>query len=483
MYINKNLILTSLCTVLMSSSAMAQPYSDKFKSIYDNLRVRGLVNFQYITEENDDLGTLNEDPEDSLATQARIMLNYEFTDEIDGYLDVRGYRIKGDSGAEDETGDIIFNQDFLEVRQYWLRHENLFGYLPLSLQVGRQRIKEPRTIWWNKDLDTVRVNFDKTLTKGFVGVGENLVAYRTNGSDYNEDDKDRLRVLGEISHQYKYNHFMDARFMFEHDHSEREQVGQLIDAGDRDLNDADLFWLGTRQWGKFKNVTSALSALHYRFDVMGVYGSEDIRSTTAVPSSSRQRITAVNDFDVFGWGLDAGVEADTNLPLSPVFKLGYAYGSGDSDTTDNDDGAFRQTGLHGNSSRRRGDIKSIRNYGEIFRPELSNLHILSTGLKFPVMDASTLNLDYYSYWLDEKNAPLRSSGITGTLTGQDAHIGQALDLTFNSELLSEYNVNSDIVENTYLKLMAGTFQSGDAYAPAGDDETAFRFLAELEFRF
>ncbi|MBL4589762.1 MAG: alginate export family protein [Alphaproteobacteria bacterium] len=483
MSIHKKLLLTSLCTVLISSSAIAKPYSDAFNTIYDNLRVRGLINFQYISEENDDLGTQNENREDSLATQARIMLNYKFTDTVDGYLDVRGYRIKGDSGAEDDTGNIIFNQDFFEIRQYWLRQKNLFGYLPLSLQIGRHRITEPRTIWWNKDLDAARLIFDKTLTKGFVGVGENLVAYRTNGSDFEEDDKSRFRFFGEVSHQYKYNHFLDARFMYEHDHSDNERVGQLLDAEDHDLEDANLLWLGTRQWGKFKDVTSIMPALHYRLDVMGVYGSEERRTTTSGPSVSLRRVTSVEDFDVFGWGLDAGFEADFNIPLSPVFKIGYAYGSGDSDTTDKDDGAFRQTGIHGNSSRRRGDIKAIRNYGEIFRPELSNLHILSTGLKLPAMDASALHMNYYSYWLDEKNAPLRSAGITGALTGQDTHIGQALDFTFNSELLSEYNVKSDYVKKTYLKLIAGTFKSGDAYAPAGDDETAFRFLAELEFRF
>ncbi len=483
MVIKKHIPLSVLCTLLISSSALADPASNRFSSISDNLTVRGLVNLQYIVEENDDLGTKDEEKEDSLATQARLMLGYKFSDELDGFLDVRGYRIKGDSGAQDDTGDILFNQDFLEVRQYWLKRENLFGSLPLTLQVGRQRIKESRTLWWNRDIDAARVIFDTTENKGFVAVGENLFPYRTNSNDFQEDDKNRFRVFGEFSHQYHYNHFFETRFMYENDHSDNEKVGQLIKTNDRDLNDANILWVGTRNGGKFKDVAPYLSAFHYRADIMGVFGQERRLSTTAGPSENLRTVSAVNDLDVFGWGIDAGVEADLDIPLSPTLKFGYAFGSGDDDTTDGDDNSFRQTGLHGNSSRRRDEIKAVRNYGEIFRPELSNLHILSTGVKFPVMDASTLNLNYYNYWLDEKNAPLRSAGITGTLTGQDSYLGQAVDLTYSSELMSEHGLKSNFLDKTYLKLIAGTFRSGDAYAPAGNDRSAFRALAEIEFRF
>jgi len=85
--------LTSACLFFASSAAVAQPYSEKFQDIYDRLKVRGLVNFQYIKEDNDDLGMQNQDAEQSFATQARLMLNYQFTDTLDGYLDIRGYKI------------------------------------------------------------------------------------------------------------------------------------------------------------------------------------------------------------------------------------------------------------------------------------------------------------------------------------------------------------------------------------------------------
>mgnify|MGYP003690601673 CR=1 FL=1 len=49
--------------------------------------------------------------------------------------------------------------------------------------------------------------------------------------------------------------------------------------------------------------------------------------------------------------------------------------------------------------------------------------------------------------------------------------------------MSEYNIGNNAIDKAYLKLMAGSFHSGDAYAPNGDDRNAFRFIAELEFRF
>ena len=48
------ILLTTVCGSLLSGTAMAAPYSDAFKDIYDRLRVRGLVSFQYIAEDNDD---------------------------------------------------------------------------------------------------------------------------------------------------------------------------------------------------------------------------------------------------------------------------------------------------------------------------------------------------------------------------------------------------------------------------------------------
>lgn len=467
--------LSVLCVFSYGASAQN-------KTFMDNFRVKGLLNFQYVTEDNDDLGQNDDKRESSYASQARIQLGYDFTDNLDGYLDLRGFKINGDSGADDGTGQLLLNQEFLEVRQYWLRQKDLLGYSPLSLQVGRQRVSEPETLWWNRDFDSVLLRFDKTLSKGFVGVGENLVAYRTSGSDFEEDDKNRFRVFGEISQQYILNQYIDARFLYEYDHSEEEVVGQLIDAGDRDLADAKILWFGTRKWGRIIPPTNLISAFDYRADVMGVYGDETLYSTRSGPTSFLRQVSSVDEYDVFGWGVDLGLDVELDMKLSPVLNFGYAYGSGDADLSDGKDGGFRQTGLHGNSSRRYDELKAIRNYGEVLRPELSNIHIASAGVKLSVLAASTLNVDYHSYWLDDKKAPLRGVGISGTLNGNDRYIGQSLDVVFNSDVLKELNVPSKVFNKTNLKLIAGSFKSGEAYVP-NDGEISHRFLAEIEMRF
>ena len=218
---------------------------------------------------------------------------------------------------------------------------------------------------------------------------------------------------------------------------------------------------------------------------MGVFGEEDIQKTTSGPSAGQRTVTGHLNRDVFGWAFDGSVGLEFDNVFNPLLTLGYAYGSGDEGTNPNGtNGAFRQTDLHGNSARIPFGFtnETQRTYGEVFRPELSNIHIIQAGLSLPVFEHSDIGLQYYRYWLAEKEAALRSSSISASLNGTDRDLGQELDAIANIYIGKELDFSNPFARETSFRLRFGAFNPGGAY-DVDDGEIAYRGTGELRFRF
>lgn len=447
------------------------------------------ITSQYLVDENRDLSTRAEDTERSLVVDTKFGGHYHATDDITAYLELRGLWNVGQANSDDEDGSSSSNESFFELRQAWVEFDNLLGSDRTSLKVGRQRVREDRNIWWNRDIDAIGLALESDITSFKLYTGQNLSSYRTGtGEDFEEDDEDRLRIFGEAKHQYAKNHFIEGRFLYENDYSGVEDIGDLVDGNDFDDEDFDLTWVGIRAKGNFdnKNLGSFLSNFGYRGDVIGVFG-EETHIDTANAGGGLRSVTATRDRDVFGWAVDASIDATFDGYLEPTLTLGYAFGSGDEDDGNGtgDNHAFRQTGLQGNTSRfpEKYASSTLRNYGEVLRPELSNLHIATAGLTFPIFNASDLSINYFSYWLDEESSQsLRSSGVNARLNGQDKHVGQAIDLNININWGKEFDWDGRLTERSASRVRIGTFKAGDAYGTA-EDEYAFRAIVDYRIRF
>lgn len=475
---NHALYISAACLLSLTAPAFAQENS----SWKDKIDLDTRLTLQYITEENTDLGTANQDMEDSFSQQLQVMMGVNFTEDLYGFVHGRGLHIDGETGSEDDSGaSVSTDQDFLELRELYLHQKNI-GAEPWSVQLGRQRIREPRALWWNSDNDAVRVHYNTTLLNGFVAASQNLSSYRSNtDSDFREDDEDRFRVLGEASYQYKYQHFIEGRFLYEDDHSGLESTGSLVNALNRDNEDQQLGWAGVRLTGQFDNPIPAAASIKYRADVMGVAGEEDMLITAAGPTPATRRVTGSTNRDVLGWGMDAGAIVDPGEKGGTAITVGYAFGSGDEGGTGTDH-AFRQTDMQGSSSRIGLERQQQKNYGEVLRPELSNLHVVSAGAAYPVTEATDISATYFYYRLDEDAGGLRSSGISAPLNGTDKSLGQGLDLILNVRVDEEFQTKIPLTDSTNFRVVAGSFFPGNAYGPA-DDEAAFRLFTEIRFRF
>lgn len=460
----------------VESSVKPKPPRKKYRITND-------IRFQFTAEDNLDLDTDGDQFETSGIINARGGVFLYPTDDITTFVEGRAFLSDGLASSNNDDDDDSADLNFLELRQAWIEFDNIAGHQPASAKIGRQRFREERGLWWNRDLDAARLSYDTSLTKAFVAVGQNQSQYRLGDDDeFDRDEEDRLRFLSEVSHQYKKDQFIEARFLYEDDNSRTENIGQNVDNDDRDDEDFSLAWVGVRAKGKHLLFADSVPQVSYRVDVIGLTGEITEVSTTAGPSSDLRTVNGVNTRDVNAFAFDGSIDIETAAPLSPTITLGYAYGSGDDGTGDSR--TFRQSGLDGNSSRfPSGKVSNnLRNYGEVLRPELSNIHILNAGVAFPVMRASDFSLNYFSYWLDDEEGPLEDEDITAPLNGRDSHIGQALDASLNINLGKELKRSERYLKDTALRLRLGSFKSGDAFGDAEGDY-ALRGSSELRVKF
>lgn len=449
---------------------------------HQTYRITSSLKTQLSGESNLDLNTNGNESETAISVHGNMAVYLYPTDDVTIYGSIHSLYSDGKATSDSDDEDYA-DLNLLEMRQAWIKIDNLCNLRPVSIKIGRQRMDEERKIWWNHDIDAVKLSFDTTLTRGFIAIGENQSKYRIgDDNDLERDEENRLRLMAELSHNYTKNHAIEARLLFENDHSGTPRIGSIIPSDDRDREDNNLLWTGLRATGYIPSPASSIYGFDYRTDIMSLIGKEKITTTTAGPSADLRTVNATTERDVFGWAFDGNFDIKFKTYFDPTLRLGYAYGSGDNSGRDNT--AFRQTGLQGNRGTRsdKAISSSIRNYGEVLRPELSNIHIANIGLNATLLKHSDINLNYFNYWLDKDATSLRSSGITAPLNSQDSHLGQALDIAADIHLGKELGIPNHMLNNTILKLRLGGFKAGAAYGSA-EGEYAYRASTELRVSF
>ena len=464
--------------LLSSTSAFAQFYeTEKFKAT-------ATVKNQFLYEDNRSLGQTKDDDTTSFSVEGRIQTEYSPSDRAKFYLDARGVALTGDLFEDSVTGETLQAEEFLQLRQAWFSYDLDEQIENTSIKVGRQRIREGYGIWWNNDQDAITAKYDTTQFQGFAGIGQNLYSYNTADDEFRGSEKERFRAFAEGSWMTPFQCKLDLRAMYENDHSGTPDVGTNLTRDERDDEDGQLFWVGARIENQKNEGSKDKPFLAYRADVIGVTGQiEDI--TTVSGEGTSRTVSGSNDVDVSGWAFDGQVDYEMNhLPLKPVVTLGYAYGSGDDDNgEDGKSNGFIQSDLHSNTSYDLGSSRPIHNYGEAFRPDLSNLHIIKAGGTLNITDNSDVSLVYRKYRLADEGSQLRSSRARQSVNGDSKDVGQGVDFVFNSNIAKELKIDVPALSGLSFRSSLGVFKSGDAYANTSEDETMIRGLAEIQIKF
>jgi len=314
----------------------------------------------------------------------------------------------------------------------------------ISVQVGRQNFKDEREWYFDETLDAVRLNYMRGEFELEVGVGRRRLI---EADPFRDKRKDRINTyIATASHEVLKDIEVAGFAVFRDDRSERR--GRPIFLGLRSQGDVKLFDHEISYWA----------------DVATVRG--DMRGR-----------------DIEGYGFDVGVTVRPDLPFEPSLTVSTAFGSGDSNPNAGDDTEFRQTGLEDNAYKF-GGVSRLKYYGEVFDPELRNLHVFTVAGGVRPTENSSIDLVYHHFRQDKVSDRLRGSSIELDPNEDPSHrsktLGNEIDLVVGAK---------EVLPNLDIDFVFGYFFSGSAFRVETepdvfeDADDAFFVGIEAEFSF
>jgi alginate production protein len=317
---------------------------------------------------------------------------------------------------------------YVERGEMWLYSEDIAG-THLNFDVGRLDFEDERRWWWDDELDAVRVGYETESFEVTLAAARELAPNRSDQSRVDPEQERVFRLIGEAGWDWDEAQSVELFFLYQDDHSRREEPGEVVSAAREDDADARLTWLGARAMGVI--AVGSRHYLGYWADVGGVFGEERLADFADLPGGESV-VDEVLRHDVRGWGLDVGASWIFELSWEPRVFAGYAFGSGDGSPGSGTDRAYRQTGVEANEAGF-GGVERFPSYGLVLDPELSNLGILTVGAGIEVLRSSSLDLVYHYYRLVEPADELRDARLEAELDGQHRSLGHGFDLVLALE--------------------------------------------------
>ncbi|MSR39107.1 MAG: hypothetical protein EXS02_09760 [Planctomycetes bacterium] len=131
--------------------------------------------------------------------------------------------------------------------------------------------------------------------------------------------------------------------------------------------------------------------------------------------------------DLLGFAFDIGASYSFDAPLRPFLAAGYAIGTGAGINAKKQ--GYRQSGYNDNNGKM-GSVTSIRYYGELLRPELSNIGIATlAGTIRPIADSS-ITLLFHNFIQDTPTTYSPINALSATTNGVLPDLGYEIDLVF-----------------------------------------------------
>lgn len=349
----------------------------------------------------------------------------------------------------------------VERGESWLYWQRLFDS-DAAIKIGRQNFAEPRKWWWDDDLDALRFDYTRGSWHLMLGVAEALARKSSREHFIDPEEEDVLRVLGHADWKLSSSLQFSAFYLRQRDHSTRPSLDGLVKTARADDSDADLRWIGLRAAGDID--LSPGGALTYWLDTAAVAGDETVFEHQT-ETAGMSRVTSRQQQRVRGHAVDLGLIWNPSVARKPTMAVSHARGSGDKNLNDDTDRSFRQTGLQD-------PTQEFRYYGELLRPELSNLSITTATIGFGVTARSRLTLGYHRFRQVDPATFLRDARIDLRPTGRDNDIGREISLLVE---VREW-------ENFKVVLAAATFQAGNAFGAAAGERANSLFL-EFTYEF
>lgn len=392
---------------------------------------------------------------------------------IDPLAKIEAIWIRSESTVLFASGRVFAEQDIareggnkqgragVSVDDFWFLKTNMFG-TPLGLQIGRQRLRDRREFWWDDQIDGVRLHYFGKKVSAYAGIGY-PVGYHSTLGRMDPEDKGLFRAFGNLDWEWKKQQHVELFGLHQDDRTRRYVVGQVIDRRNADPADARLTWVGARARGCVK--PKFPRRICYWGDVARVRGTE-LQFDLDRFSASRQIVDQVDRTRINGWAYDIGINLQLPLKFRPVLTFAQARGTGDRPATPGRNGAFRQTGLHRNDSKYRGNAR-FRSYGEVLRPDLSNIRISTIALGLPLGKDLWAETLWHRYRQPVADNRIASSPLNRNPNGQSNRLGDEIDII----------IGHSPKGNWEFELTTGAFRAGPAF---GTQAGRWASLVELK---
>lgn len=399
----------------------------------------------------------------NLDHEARVELLYPFRDDLYFFVEAKAFY---ENELRRTDGDPRTSARGIRRGQTWVFFDGL-ARRRLGVQIGRQNFKESREWWWDDDLDAARLYADEGPFHLEFALAKELARESSSEDDIDPRQKDVYRVIGQASWLWASRQAVEVFALHQNDRSTRDAVDSTVAANAADDSDASLTWLGLRVSGQ--RSTDDFGSYKYWADFGLVYGRETVFAFDDA-GDGRSRVDSSKLRKVRGHGFDIGLSWQAPVRWQPSVSIGYAQGSGD-DGSGGTDRGYRQTGLHNNKARFFG-VNRFRYYGELLRPELSNLSVTTLALGVPFFNRSSVELVHHRYRQVRAADFMRDISVDDGLTGKSRNIGSEIDLVFGFRDLARWDFS----------LVASRFKAGSAYGSrAGNRANLLLFEATYNF--
>ena len=332
-----------------------------------------------------------------------------------------------------------------ERGEAWLYWQGLFDDRA-AIKIGRQNFTEPRRWWWDDDLDALRFDYAHDAWHLMLGGAQALTRKSSREDFIDPDDEDVLRALGHVDWQLSPARRFSAFYLYQRDESARPPLDSLVATARTDTSDAALHWIGLRIAGDVR--LRSARAVTYWADLATVTGDETLFEY-ANEGGGASRVAAHRQQRVRGRAVDSGLSYRPAAARGLALALSHAWGSGDENDDDDVDKSFRQTQLQD-------PTQEFRYYGELLRPELSNLAITTALVGLAITPATRLTVGYHRFRQVHAATSLRNTRIDLHPSGQDRDIGREISLLVE---IQEWKRVDAVVA-------AASFEAGRAFGAA-----------------
>ncbi len=378
-----------------------------------------------------------------------------------------GVRSTSANNAEDRSSKEYAELYTLSATKTWLEN-----YGQWALTAGRQRLRESTGYLWDQNIESISLEFDSTLLKTQLGISQQLMPWRTDHSDFDNNDENTLYLSASLDYQWVYDNHLRFFALSQNDYSGRQDIGEVYDPDDLDRIDLNALWLGAGIEGA---VTSKLTVFS---NFVSVSGAGKGTNTVAITEEKRE-ITGHTKYDVSGWLLDAG--ANWSLPTSYPSILGTRYtmtsaAGGDS----GDQKGFIQSDMATNRYQLDDIGISMYRTGYAYRQDLVNSSVFTVlwGARYQdwrtAVQWNLLRRRNTDAAIGSSNI---SSGFVNALQPGKKNIGQTLDMQF--VWAPEIQNVTNLFDRIEIRARGGWFKAGNAYG----DDTAGQVRSRVLFEF